>query len=824
MAELFGRQFQVVFENSPIGIVIMDGTGQIQYTNRSVVEFLGYSEEELAGGYLTRYSLEEDSEFLQTLFAELVEGERDEFQMVSRCKRKNGETSWWRVDMRSVHTSSQSPFILGVIDDVTSQKHDEDRLRRAKELAEAATRTKSAFLANMSHEIRTPLHTINGMTELLRQTEMDEEQTEYVQQIQFAGEVLLGLINDILDFSKIEAGRLQLESIPFDIVHTLEDAVDMVSMQAHRKGLETVLFIDPELCRAMTGDPNRIRQVIVNLVNNAVKFTEKGYVKVSADLRRQKGVARLVVQVRDTGIGIPEELRDRLFRAFSQVDASMTRRYGGTGLGLSISRDLVEMMGGKIGVKSKPGVGSNFWFSLPLDSVGLERAAVDRPRSLPEDSSVLIIDDNDESSAGLERYFHEWGVAVVRARNSRSGIAELERAIEEQSKLALVLIDLRLPEMDGWQLASEIRNKPGLENQSLILMSPMGLSSGDAKMKLLRWFDAYINKPIKRDELATAIERIFSTEIEELEAIEPGDDASKNTLSHSSEVPKTVLVAEDHFVNQQLFQTILEKRGFTVVLASDGLEALQQVRTEPDVGLIFMDVQMPNLNGFDATRRIREMGIETPIVAVTANALSGDRERILRVGMDEYIAKPFKIGDIDEVVERLKNAGKFGPRTGDAPRAKEPVEIQPAEPKAQERPSVSDAEETNLDYLDDEPGEAPSEELPIDVKETIEAFMGDVAIAERVVREFAARLPEQIEQVRGYITSGEIGDARVIAHAIKGGAWNLNSNPLGNAAREVEDACRDEDAQRALQLLPEVSRQAQVFAEYVGPFDFSQFS
>lgn len=814
MAEAFGRQFQVVFENSPIGIVIMDGTGRIQYANKAVVAFLGYDEEELRGAYLTRYSLEEDSEFFQTLFAELVENERDEFQVVSRCKRKNGETAWWRVDMRSVHAPMQSPFILGVINDVTSQKNDEDRLRRAKELAEAATRTKSAFLANMSHEIRTPLHTINGMTELLRQTEMDAEQSEYVQQIQFAGEVLLGLINDILDFSKIEAGRLQLESIEFDVVDTVENAVDLVSMQAHRKGLETVLFIDPALVRTMIGDPNRIRQVIVNLVNNAVKFTEKGYVKVSADLRQQNGTAGLLVQVRDTGIGIPEERQDRLFRAFSQVDASMTRKFGGTGLGLSISRDLVEMMGGKIGVKSKLGVGSNFWFSLPIYSAGNDSAAVPRPRSLSENARVLIIDDNDESAAVLERYYGEWGVEVVRARDSKGGLDELERASSGESAVTLGMIDLRLPEMDGWQLASEIKNRPGLENQPLMLMSPSGLSTGDAKMKLLRWFDAYISKPIKRDELASAIERIFSTEIEELEAVEPEEEGVAAAV-HGHEVPKTVLVAEDHFVNQQLFQTILEKRGFTVLLASDGLEALQQVKTEPDIGLIFMDVQMPNLNGFDATQRIRELGVHTPIVAVTANALSGDRERSLRVGMDDYMAKPFKIGDIDDVVARLKAAGKFGPRTGDAPMPKGTLEQAP--------PEVEEIEE--LRGLADGELEPESDDTvePIDIHATVETFMGDAATAERVIREFAARLPEQIGQVRSFLDKGDFIDARVAAHAIKGGAWNLNSRLLGDAAKLVEDACEEERGEAALSLLVEVSRQAAVFAEFVSRYDFSVF-
>jgi len=303
--------------------------------------------------------------------------------------------------------------------------------------------------------------------------------------------------------------------------------------------------------------------------------------------------------------------------------------------------------------------------------------------------------------------------------------------------------------------------------------------------------------------------------------VEPEEVTEEETVAESKETPRTVLVAEDHFVNQQLFQTILEKRGFTVLLASDGLEAIRQVKTEPEIGLIFMDVQMPNLNGFDATQRIRELGVQVPIVAVTANALSGDRDRSLRVGMDDYVAKPFKIGDIDAVVERLKNAGKFGPLTGDAPLTEE-TQAPPSGPEQSDDLSSTDSPDdgdTNLDYDDDESEEG----VPIDVRATVEAFMGDVDIAERVVREFAARLPEQIQQVKDYLEMENIADARVIAHAIKGGAWNLNSTSLGNAAREVEDACRDEDGNRALALLPAVSSRAEEFAAFVDSFDFDVF-
>ena len=659
--ERFGRQFQVVFEQSPIGIVVMDAVGRIQYANTSVRDFLGYSEEELGGGFLTTFSHQEDSEFFQTLFAEIVEGDRDEFQVVSRCKQRSGSIAWWRVDMRAVRpVGGGDPFMIAVVDDITSQKNDEERLRRAKELAEAATRTKSSFLANMSHEIRTPLHTINGMAELLRETGLDEEQLEYLHQIQFASEVLLGLINDILDFSKIEAGRLQLEHIRFQPVKMIEDAVDMVSMQAHRKGLEVVLHTDAELPLEISGDPNRIRQVIVNLVNNAVKFTEDGYIRVSAELRPQRGVPRMLVQVKDTGIGIPEERQNRLFKPFSQVDASMTRKFGGTGLGLSISRDLVGMMNGKIGVKSKPELGSNFWFALPLESPSEETAGVDPPRGAPRDCLCLIVDDNRESRSIMERYLERWGIHVETNGDAAASLARLARAVEEGNTPDIVFIDLRLPSMDGWQLASEIRNDDRFDKIPLVLMSPTGVSSGDAKMKLLRWFKAYINKPVKRRELKQAFEAVFADDIEELEAVDADSRATPAKSERETvKLPETVLVAEDHFVNQQLFQTILEKRGFQTLVASDGAEAVEAVKNHPEIGLIFMDVQMPNLNGYDATTKIREIGVNTPIVAVTANALSGDRDRCVRVGMNEYMAKPFKKGDIDAAVERLIAAGFF---------------------------------------------------------------------------------------------------------------------------------------------------------------------
>jgi two-component system, sensor histidine kinase and response regulator len=812
----FGRQFQVVFEQSPIGIVVMDGVGRIQYVNNAVRNFLGYGERELIGGFLTSFSHQEDSEFFQTLFAEIVEGDRNDFQVVSRCKQKAGNIAWWRVDMRAVRPADSSPFMIAVVDDITSQKNDEERLRRAKELAESATRTKSAFLANMSHEIRTPLHTINGMAELMRDTGLDEEQLEYLNQIQFASEVLLGLINDILDFSKIEAGRLQLEQIRFEPVKMIEDAVDMVSMQAHRKGLEVILITDEDLPETVVGDPARIRQVVVNLVNNAVKFTENGYIRVSAELRKRGDGFQMLIQVKDTGIGIPPERQNRLFKPFSQVDASMTRRYGGTGLGLSISRDLVGMMGGKIGVKSKPGLGSNFWFSLPLVDPGEETTTMEPPRGLPEHARCLVVDDNRESRMAMETYLGRWGVTVETAGDASSALKILEKTAGSTSSPDIVFLDLRLPSMDGWQLASEIRNDDRFDAVPLVLMSPTGVSSGDAKMKLLRWFKAYINKPVKPRELKQAFEAVFADDIEELEAVdaesvgEGQGPAKERSLRGQVVLPETVLVAEDHFVNQQLFQTILDKRGFRTLVASDGLEAVQAVQTNPEIGLIFMDVQMPNLNGYDATMKIRELGVQTPIVAVTANALSGDRDRCVRVGMNEYMAKPFKKGDIDAVLKRLEDAGFF--------RGNDPVTSSKAlddEEFVDELVPLDD-EVVELNAFEEPGGDSDTnDDPPMDIAETIESFMGDVETAERVSRAFAERLPEQIAQVEALIREGKVADARVIIHAVKGGAWNLNSQDLGEAAKAVEDHCAAEEAREALNHLPAVVREAERFRHFI---------
>ena len=837
----FGRQFQVVFENAPIGIAVMDGTGRILYTNLSLQRFLGYDDLDLSGSFLSTYSHHDDAELFRTLYSELIEGDRRDFQVASRCLKKNGEIAWWQVDARSVHAEGHSPFIMAVVDDVTAQKSNEQELRRAKELAEQATRTKSAFLANMSHEIRTPLHTINGMAELLSETKLDEEQIEYATQIRFAGEVLLGLINDILDFSKIEAGKFHLEAIEFSLPDTIEAAVEMVSMHAHRKSLELVVYVDPALPTMVVGDPTRLRQIIINLVNNAVKFTEKGDVRISAELKGTRQDPQCVIQIRDTGIGIPPERRDTLFRPFSQVDSSTTRKYGGTGLGLSITRDLVQLMGGSVGVKSKQGVGSNFWFRLPLKVVDWTPATARMPRGFTAGTRVLVVDDNRHAAGAVRAYLTSWGAQVELASEAAEAIEHLRVHADTESPVALVFIDLRLRAMDGWQLAGEIRNGSGLGNPHLVLMSPVGQASGEAKMKLLRWFDAYINKPIKLNDLLQAVEGVFRSDIEELEIVEqaegdlPGGTGRRQSGSASAESRRaSILVVEDHYVNQQLFLTILKKRGYSTYTASNGREAVEQVQRH-ELDLIFMDVQMPEMNGYDATQRIRELGYRMPIVAVTANALKGERERCERAGMNDFLTKPFKRKDIEMFLERLEK-GYYGPRTtslsdatGYSSTESEAELESPAEleevgelESVDELDSVGELESVDELETVEEPG-ASDENADLEVIESdtavdvfdydaaLDAFMGDTDTLRRVVLGFVERIPNQLQRVNDFTVSQDFQNARIEAHALKGGAWNLAALQLGNAAKVLEDAAAAANAAAVSAALPHAHREAELF-------------
>ncbi|HUX12015.1 MAG TPA: response regulator [Spirochaetia bacterium] len=771
----FGRHFQVIFDYAPVGMVIMDSAGRPLYTNHAIEAMLGCSGEELRESNIFAFVHPDDAGGFREQFGSLANGKEKRIRSVGRYVQKNGSSAWWSLDITHVVSAEHSPFMFAFMEDVTEQKADAERLKRAKDHAERATRTKSAFLANMSHEIRTPIHTITGMTELLLETHLDNEQQEYAQQVRFSAEVLLGLINDILDISKIEAGKLGLENIDFDLFAMTEDAVDMVSLEAHKKGLEVVLYLDPTLPDIVVGDPVRVRQVIVNLFNNAVKFTATGEVLIRVEpVSAGDGSNAILFEVVDTGIGIPEEKLPHLFQAFSQVDSTTTRRFGGTGLGLSICRNLVKMMNGTIGVKSQAGRGSTFWFVLPFHGRHAEPGVCRDSLEPFRASSVLLIDDNSTFRKQTVLYLQRWFTRVEAVSNGPEALRLLHARVGERRPFDVAVVDLMLPGMDGWQFASEVNADKAINSTRLILMSPTGNAGGEAKMKLLGWFNAYVNKPLKIREFYDALSGALASEIdltspdeEQAGAGEPAGGSTRSVAGTPPALPVSgsrgsarILVAEDHFVNQQLFKTILERMGHHVELASNGREALDVALAQP-VDLIFMDVQMPEMNGYEAAEAIRRAGLTVPIVAVTANAQKGERERCLSVGMNDYLTKPFRSKDVLPLLERwlVVVSAATSPARGSV-----------AEPAAQ--------------------GKKPDEEI-FNFAGAVDAFMGKEDIVRRVVREFIVRVDDQLREISSLITAGDFRAASIEAHAIKGGSWNIEAKRLGDAAARLEASTRD---------------------------------
>ena len=651
------EKYRTILENIEDSYYEVDLEGNLLFFNDSLCRMIGYSREELTGMNSLQYTDAATSESVYDAFHEVYETGRSNKGLVYDFIRKDGTRITTESSVTLIRDLEGRPRgFRGIIRDVTERMRAEKTLQAAKEAAEAASRAKSEFLANMSHEIRTPMNGIIGMTELVLATDLTKEQRDDLELVKTSADSLLGLLNEILDLSKIEAGRIELEEIDFDLLNTIENIADMLAVKAKEADLELVCHIKPDVPTALMGDPGRLRQVIVNLVGNAIKFTHEGEVVIQVETEKEEDSSVLLhFMVSDTGIGIPPEKIEIIFNSFIQVDSSTTRRYGGTGLGLAISRQLVEIMGGRIWVESKQGYGSTFHFTACFKMSQRETKDPLHWRNLDLSGvPVLVVDDNATNRVVFKEMTSRWGLLPDGAASGQEALGKIKERFESGRPYKLLLLDLQMPEMDGFEVAKRVKEGPYGAEMEIIMVTSLG-QKGDASHCREVGISGYLVKPVKQSELLSAISMSLGRPAEgELPVI------TRYTIQEAHR-RLNVLLAEDNPVNQALTVRLLEKRGHRVAVASDGRDAMKNLERE-SFDLILMDVQMPEMDGFATTRMIRkreeEHGGHIPIVAMTAYATKEDRERCFQSGMDDYVSKPIKAEQLFMVMEKLVNTLK----------------------------------------------------------------------------------------------------------------------------------------------------------------------
>ena len=665
---------RTVVDAIPDGIFVKDSTGRYLVLNKAFAKLNGVeSPEQLLGKSAFDVFPKEraaamhaaDQEVMKATKPQVFEGERSAMDAA-------GNEQW--ILMTKVPLTNHQDEIVGVVGlirNITERKRAEADLREAKEAAEGANHAKSEFLANMSHEIRTPLNGVVGMTDLALETDLTSEQREYLDTVKLSADSLLTVINDILDFSKIEAGKIDLEMIDFNMRDHLEATLKTLAFRGDEKGLELLCEVAAEVPEMVRGDSNRLRQIVVNLVGNAIKFTDEGEVALKVRVDTVEGSDRIFhFTVSDTGVGIAPEKLKLIFEPFSQADTSTTRKYGGTGLGLSISARLVEMMGGRMWVESIAGKGSKFHFTARL---GTSMEAVEvgtiAPPEILRGVRVLVVDDNRTNRRILEGMLKRWEMNSTSVEDGEKALAALSSAVEDGIPYGLILTDMHMPKMDGFALIERIRQKPELSTAIIMMLTSAGHRGDAARCQELA-VSAYLLKPIRQSELREAIARVLGAR-EQKGAIPLITRYSLgDALEPSAQL--RVLVAEDNPVNQRLATRLLEKRGHRVTITVNGREAVEALK-DRTFDLVLMDVQMPEMDGLEATAAIRKKekhdGAHMPIIALTAHAMKGDRERCLAAGMDGYLSKPIRPQELDDILEKyisrervhapaLENAGK----------------------------------------------------------------------------------------------------------------------------------------------------------------------
>ena len=649
-----------IIETAMDGVITIDAEQKILLFNPAAEEVFRCISSEAVGQSLDRFIPER---FRATHLDYINKFGQD---AVQTCKasaarqicglRATGEEFPLEASISKLEVSGQQLYTI-ILRDITERVRMEEELIQARDAALESARLKSEFLANMSHEIRTPMNGVIGMTALLLDTELDEEQRDYAETIRSSADSLLNIINDILDLSKIEAGKLSFELMDFELRSAIEKTVEMFAVQTAAKGIELISIVYDDVPTALRGDPSRLRQVLTNLIGNAIKFTPKGEVVVRVKVGREtENHALLHFEIADTGIGVKPEVQPKLFQSFTQADGSMTRQYGGTGLGLAISMRLVELMGGRIGVKSEVGKGSTFWFTAQFEKQSTARQTALKLRKELKGLRVLNVDDNASNRAILQYQTDSFGMISDTAADGLQALSMLRKAAASDQPYHLAILDLQMPEIDGFALAREIKSDPAISNVKLILLSSYGSMSDGQKAHNVGC-SAYLMKPVKQSELFKCI-AIMLDDVPVLSSKQPLcytiNLTNRNPLPVGKISTARLLIAEDHPINRKMIMKMVGTLGYEADVVANGAEALEAFSKE-QYNLILMDCQMPKLDGYQATVEIRKREGDkrhTPIVALTANVLHGDREKCLASGMDDYISKPIEKDELAMVLNK----------------------------------------------------------------------------------------------------------------------------------------------------------------------------
>ena len=757
-----------LLQSVPVAIAVIDRARRIRNLNRQFTVLFGYESNEAVGRPLDELVVPENQRAASREMEQRVwQGET----VTADTERLHRDGRLIPVRLSAAYAQDATGEVVIVrYEDITQRKRAEAAIREARDVAERAAHARSAFLANMSHEIRTPMNAVLGFVELVLDTELSVEQRRALELVRSSSEALLTILNDILDYSKIEAEHLELETIPFDLPKVVHATANLLAVRAREKHLELTVDVTPDVPHLVRGDPTRVRQVLMNLIGNAIKFTEQGEVAVSAvvaggDTNR----ASVRFRVCDTGIGISEDQLASIFREFSQADASMTRRYGGTGLGLAISQKLVALMGGELTVTSEVGRGSEFGFTLsfPIAAAAPQAQTGGATTSLGG-RRLLVVDDNETNRRILRDMLGAEGIAVHEAPRADAGLDALRRGVQAGAPYDLAILDAQVPDLDGFELAGAVRADPELAATKLLILTSAG-QRGDGERCRHLGIQAYLTKPIARADLIEAVGTVLA------EAPPAGAAPALITRHSIAESRHTlrILLAEDNPVNQQVATAMLLKRGHQVDIVSNGREAVDAVGART-YDVVLMDIQMPEMDGFAATEAIRALpaGRTLPIIALTAHALSGERERCLERGMTGYVAKPFKAHDLFGAVE-----GRTAATTGAAAVPPPPVDL------AAFRATMREA--------------------------------GAEEAVDGILATFASTLPQRLEALAAATRGSEAEPIQRAAHAFKSAAATIGAHRLAQLLEEMEASARSGDVAHAQTTLQDVKSEALTVLDYV---------